>query len=362
MSLPPLDTITGALLVGTWASSLLYTAEVIQFMYYFRHFKNDDWRLKSLVAVAFTVDTVSWLGDCAAVYLYTITHAGDLAYLSKGNWAFPLYIMTTCIVAILAQSFLIARYWLFTRNTLLVVVMGVLAFSSFGGGFASGVILALFPGLEARSKVRATAPVWVSTQLSADFLIASALIWEFHKVTSTFIVSQRRITNALNRVIILTVQTGSATSVVALAALVTYRVQPDSNVDIGIMYNLGRVYMLSMLLNLNIRTSGRSGTSRGGSSRTPTGAPSSIVLAGLDTTVEDLGGIHVHRTAVVQIKDKPSNADFKSSSHLEGQMNYPRETYRRGSGKSFSDSSRPEAIKMSDNLKYAPQKESESLC
>ncbi|KAF8164515.1 hypothetical protein K438DRAFT_1984662 [Mycena galopus ATCC 62051] len=284
MSLPPLDTITGALLVGTWASSLLYTAEVIQLMYYFQHFKTDDWRLKSLVAVAFTVDTVSWLGDCAAVYLYTITHAGDLAYLSKGNWAFPLYIMTTCIVAILAQSFLIARYWLFTRNTLLVVVMGVLAFSSFGGGFASGVILALFPGLEARSNIRATAPVWVSTQLSADFLIALALIWEFHKVTSTFIVSQRR-----------------------------YLVQPDTNMDIGVMYNLGRVYMLSMLLNLNIRTSGKSGTSRGGSSRTPTEAPSSIVLAGLDATVEDLGGIHVHRTAVVQIKDKPSNEDFKSS-------------------------------------------------
>jgi hypothetical protein len=61
-------------------------------MYYFQHFKNDDWRLKvclalwdvlhlelplvqSLVAVAFTVDTVSWLGDCAAVYLVSVSFA-----------------------------------------------------------------------------------------------------------------------------------------------------------------------------------------------------------------------------------------------------------------------------------------------
>ncbi|KAF8190206.1 hypothetical protein K438DRAFT_919833 [Mycena galopus ATCC 62051] len=110
-SLPPLDSITGALLVGTWASSLLYTAEMLQAMCYFRSFKNDDWKLKTFVAVTFIIDTVSALGDYAAVYLYTITHAGDLAYLRTQNWAVPLYIVSTSCIAILVQSFLAFRYW-----------------------------------------------------------------------------------------------------------------------------------------------------------------------------------------------------------------------------------------------------------
>ncbi|KAJ7790720.1 hypothetical protein B0H13DRAFT_1936168 [Mycena leptocephala] len=105
-SLPPLDSITGELrfssppLVGTWASSrlatgqLLYTAEMLQAVYYFRNFKNDYWMLKMIVTVAFVIDTVPALGDYAAAYL-----------------AVPLYIISTSCVAILVQIFLAFRYW-----------------------------------------------------------------------------------------------------------------------------------------------------------------------------------------------------------------------------------------------------------
>ncbi|KAJ7829627.1 hypothetical protein B0H13DRAFT_2372447 [Mycena leptocephala] len=68
-SLPPLDSITGAPLVGTWASSLLYTAEMLQAVYYFRDLKKDNWKLKMIVTVAFVIATVSALGNYAAVYL-----------------------------------------------------------------------------------------------------------------------------------------------------------------------------------------------------------------------------------------------------------------------------------------------------
>ncbi|KAJ7223511.1 hypothetical protein GGX14DRAFT_540280, partial [Mycena pura] len=112
MTLSAIDTITGALLVGTWANSLLYAVEITQALYYFRHFQHDDWTLRTLVAVALFIDTVSTLGDYACVYLYTITHAGDPVYLIHGDlWPLPLHIFTTAIVAILVQSFLIRRYW-----------------------------------------------------------------------------------------------------------------------------------------------------------------------------------------------------------------------------------------------------------
>ncbi|KAJ6533068.1 hypothetical protein B0H19DRAFT_447505 [Mycena capillaripes] len=47
-------------------------AELIQVSYYFRHFKHDDWKLKTLVSVAFLIDTVSTVADYACVYLVSV--------------------------------------------------------------------------------------------------------------------------------------------------------------------------------------------------------------------------------------------------------------------------------------------------
>ncbi|KAJ7866776.1 hypothetical protein B0H14DRAFT_3442169 [Mycena olivaceomarginata] len=98
LSLPALDTLTGVILIGTWASSLLYSLEIIQGVYYFRHFEHDDWKFKTLVMVALVVDGLSFIGDYICVYEYTITHAGDLEYLVTVHWPLPLYGFTTGVL------------------------------------------------------------------------------------------------------------------------------------------------------------------------------------------------------------------------------------------------------------------------
>ncbi|KAJ6481949.1 hypothetical protein C8R45DRAFT_315534 [Mycena sanguinolenta] len=181
-----LDAITGALLIGTWASSLLYMAELLQAVYYFRSFKKDSWKLKSYVALVFTIDTISAIGDYACVYLYTITHAGDFVYLTKQNWAVPLYIISTNSVAILVQIFLVFRYWCFTKNTIIVCFMSILIVASFGGGFSSGLIIILFPAFKDRNKVRISGTVFIIAQVSADLVIAGALVRELRRAKSLF--------------------------------------------------------------------------------------------------------------------------------------------------------------------------------
>ncbi|KAF7343083.1 hypothetical protein MVEN_01738700 [Mycena venus] len=254
-SLPPLDSTTGAPLISTWASSLLYTAEMLQAVYYFRKFKDDDWRLKTLVTVAFVIDTVSVLADYAFVYLCTITHAGDLAYLSKANWANPLYIICTGCVAILVQSFLTFRYWRFTNNTIVVVLLSMLILVTFGATFTSGLEMILFPAYKDRTKVRVAGTVWLVTQVSVDLIIAGALVYEFQRAKSKFLNGRHRIRNTLNRLVVLTIQTGSATALIAVAGVITFLINVETNISTGILYSLGRVYVLSMLLNLNIRAS-----------------------------------------------------------------------------------------------------------
>ncbi|KAJ7834031.1 hypothetical protein B0H14DRAFT_3462295 [Mycena olivaceomarginata] len=76
-----LDIVLGPLLVGTWTNSVLYAVEVIQAAYYYRHFKQDNWMWKLLVSSV--IDSVSMIANYASVYLYTITHWGDLTYLQN---------------------------------------------------------------------------------------------------------------------------------------------------------------------------------------------------------------------------------------------------------------------------------------
>ncbi|KAJ6528920.1 hypothetical protein B0H19DRAFT_1194129 [Mycena capillaripes] len=254
MSLPALDTITGVLLIGTWANSLLYMAEIIQVQYYFTHFKHDDWKLKTFVWVAFSLDTVSVVADYAGAYLYTITYAGDPVYLSNGHWPIPVYLFTTAVIAVLVQSFLLVRYWRFTRNIPLTLLNCFFIFVAFGGSFAAGVVTAMFPALAQRQKDTIPATIWLVTEAMADLSIAAALLWQFKKAKPTFVKTR----SVLHRLMALTIQTGTVTATVALAALITFLLKKETNVCVGIAYTLGRLYVLSLLVNLNVRRSGRS--------------------------------------------------------------------------------------------------------
>ncbi|KAJ7666485.1 hypothetical protein B0H14DRAFT_3539399 [Mycena olivaceomarginata] len=254
MSLPALDTITGALLIGDLGKlpQFLYMAELMQARYYFRHFKHDDWKLKTFVSVAFLVDTVSTVGDYACVYLYTIKHAGDPVYLADQNWGIPLYLFTTAIIAILVQSFLVVRYW--WLNILVALLNCFLIIVAFGGSMTVGVIIAMFPAFRDRDKVKIPATIWLVTEAVADLSIAAAMLWELRKARPTLNESR----SVLDRLVALTIRTGTASATLAVAALIAFLLRDDNNVSVGIAYTLGRVYVLSMLANLNVRRSGRS--------------------------------------------------------------------------------------------------------
>ncbi|KAF7374089.1 hypothetical protein MSAN_00289900 [Mycena sanguinolenta] len=275
MSLPALDTVTGCLLVGTWASSLLYMVEIIQSSYYFRHFGKDNWKIKTLVIVVLLVDTLSIAGDYICVYLYTITHAGrsmnppslviadwmlagDLEYLANIHWPIPLYGFTTGVLALLVQTYLVVRYWRFAKNMLITVSLSFAIVVSFGSVFTCSLMLTLYTSLEDRSKFKIPALLWLVTEVAVDAGIASALLWEFRKAKGILILAETRTMSLLDRLAEVSIQSGAAAATLAGTALVSYFIKPESNVYTGLLYSLGRVYVITLLSNLNMRTSTRS--------------------------------------------------------------------------------------------------------
>ncbi|KAJ7327865.1 hypothetical protein DFH08DRAFT_967662 [Mycena albidolilacea] len=275
MPLPALDTITGALLIATWANSFLYMAELIQAMYYFRHFKHDDWKLKMFVSVA---------------VLYTITHAGDPVYLADQHWPLSLHLFTTAVIAILIQSFLVVRYWRLTRNILVTLLNSFLVIVALGGSFACAVILAMFPAFKDREKIKIPATIWLVTEAVVDLSIAAALLWQLRKIRPTLVETQ----SVLDRLVALTIQSGTATTTLAVAALIGFLWKEESNISTGFAYTLGRVYVLSMLANLNVWRSGRSASASGGGVSSPA-CPGTLTVPSFIVT-DDFGGSHFHHT------------------------------------------------------------------
>ncbi|KAJ7253149.1 hypothetical protein C8J57DRAFT_1519447 [Mycena rebaudengoi] len=299
-----LDIIIGALLIGTWVGTVLYMAELIQAVYYFRHFKHDDWKLKTRVTVALTIDTVSALANYACVYLYVITHTGDPVYLANQDWPMPLYLCATAIVAVLVQSFLLERYWRLTKNIIVTLFLGLLIIAACGGTLSTGVVVAWFPAVKDRAKVKIPGTIWVATQAAADLLIAAALLWEFRKVKTVF----KETRSLLNRLAARAIQTGTVSATIAVISLMVYLSNNESNVTAGIGFCIGHIYVLTMLSNLNFRRS-ESASSTGVSTGANTGTRGGTrVTLEFESGVTDRCGLRFHHSDVVI----DSNQDFSS--------------------------------------------------
>ncbi|KAF8166329.1 hypothetical protein K438DRAFT_1857463 [Mycena galopus ATCC 62051] len=294
MSLSGLDTITGALLIGTWTNCFLYMAELGQARYYFRHFKHDDWKLKTLVLVVFLVDTVSLVGDYACVYLYAITHAGDPVYLADQHWPIPLYLFTTAFIAVMVQSFLVLRYWWFTRNVFITLFNSFLIIVAFGGSLTCGVMIAIFPAFKEREKVKIPVTIWLVAEAVADLSIAAALLWQLKKARPILVETR----SVLDRLVALTIQSGTATATLAVATLIAFLLNDENNVSVGIAYTLGRVYVLCMLANLNVRRSGRSTTTS-----LENGGAAGLATLTIPSIATDDFGSHFHPTVDINLQE-----------------------------------------------------------
>ncbi|KAJ6460600.1 hypothetical protein C8R45DRAFT_1221041 [Mycena sanguinolenta] len=255
MPLPALDAVTGSLLIATWARYLLYMFEITQGFYYFQNFEEDNWKQKTLVTLALLVDTLSIVNGYISVYLYTITHAGNLEYLYSFHWPTPIYGFTTGVLAILVQAFLVFRYWRFTQHTLISLVLSVTIIVSFCSVFICNLMLTLHTSLLAdRAKLKILVAFWLVTEVAVDAGIALVLLWEFRKARGTLKETQ----SVLDRLTGVTIQSGAAAATIAGAALIAYFINPESNVPGAIFFLLGRVYVITLLSNLNIRKSAKS--------------------------------------------------------------------------------------------------------
>ncbi|KAJ7795435.1 hypothetical protein B0H13DRAFT_1934919 [Mycena leptocephala] len=267
------------------------------YLVYFRNFEQDNWKFKvfpspsaslspdqflqTLVTITLVVDTLGIVGDYICVYLYTITNAGNAEYLA--TYTGPSHCMASppaCLV-FWFKPFLSSDIGAFrsitanssTRKTLIalflsfaIIISSTVPPVQFGGLFASDTMTCSrctpWTPPWRTADVQDPVALWLVTEFAVDAGITLVLLWEFRKARG--ILTETRST--LDRLTAVTIQSGAAAATLAGAGLISYYINPESNVPVAVLYPLRRVYAITLLLNLNIRKSAKSFSTTGTSS------------------------------------------------------------------------------------------------
>ncbi|KAF9268422.1 hypothetical protein L218DRAFT_995141 [Marasmius fiardii PR-910] len=292
-----LDIFLGGVLGGSWANTMFFALELTGIYRYFSRYPNDPIYLKLMVALALILDTLGTVISSAAVYLYTVTHWGDVSYLAKQDWPIPAFSVLTGLSALLVQSFLIHRYYALSRNIIVSLFLLSLSIIGCSGTLLLAATIVQHPFVTERHLTKTPIIMWIVGGACADVCIAIALIIQLKRVKTAFKSTQ----SLIQRLTVSAIQTGSATSVVAVIALVVYFSNTESNVSTGIAFSFGRLYTISMLGNLNARASNSNDSDD--NSKDP-----AITLD------ETQNRIHVVRTAVVHTDDRSPNPGAAANS------------------------------------------------
>ncbi|KAJ7626114.1 hypothetical protein FB45DRAFT_1084982 [Roridomyces roridus] len=303
-----LDKVIGALMIGSWVNSILYVLEWVEVYRYYQIGSKDSIFSKLTVGAALAVDTVSVAANYGIVYGYCVTHLGEPSYIFFTNGALYLYVITTGVTAFITQTWLIFRCMRAcvhsTKQYIVSILMALTAGAALAGCIVTTFLIIKYPNAEERHRVINSVTLWLVASACVDVAVAMTLLWQLRTMTRTSAFQKTR--SVITRISRITLQTGTLTSLLAVLVLVTFLADKASNVTIMFGYILSRCYTLTLLYNLNLRSRivghGSDANSGGlpghGHGNRPQTRPYRTPCQ-----TESLGGIHVHRTAIVRIDE-----------------------------------------------------------
>jgi hypothetical protein len=270
--------VLGPLLIGTYLNSIMYALEGVAVIQYYS---------ASKLCTCFT---------CACVYLYTVTHWGDINFVNAQFWPSAVSLLLNGITGTIVHCFLIYRYWKMSQNHYVTSVLVLFMLAASGGSIAASVTLLLVPSTGNRNWVLLSALIWFTTAVATDVAITLALLWQFYQIKSSFKTSM----SLIHRLMASTIRTGTITSVVSVLVFLSFSRHIHHNEAVGFVSSLGRTYALTMLYNLNYRSSLRH-------------SPANYIGTHSLETGITMNGIHVNRTATVHYESSTDHGPLDLS-------------------------------------------------
>ncbi|KZP31742.1 hypothetical protein FIBSPDRAFT_849242 [Athelia psychrophila] len=240
----------GSILLGIMINISLLGVITAQVLTYFRRSRAESrsW-IHSFVASLFLANGLNCILPSVFLYEVLIARHGDPAALQKGTWTWNSEPALTAIIAGCVQLFYAWRIQVLTKYrsiTILVVLCALVAISS-------GVITSISSGRHPYfsdwpSKYHIEFGMWLGASLLADIVITGTLFSFLYKRRTGDIVMD----NMINRISIMTLQTGLLTSIVALADMFAVHSNAEG-IHLILNTPLSKLYTSSFMSMLNTR-------------------------------------------------------------------------------------------------------------
>ncbi|KAF8195309.1 hypothetical protein K438DRAFT_1827235 [Mycena galopus ATCC 62051] len=244
--------LTGPMVLGYMWSYFLYGILIVQLYMYTEMFPNDRGAIKTLVWTMFFFDTAFTIMMTAGAWDMLGSGWGDPSRLLQLNWSWGVMPLVSGVLSGMAQGFYIWRIWHLTKKLWLPIPIGLAVLAQLIGLWWFGiqwniglwhvaVLPPLSPGVT----------VWLAGSAVCDVLITMALtfvLWNRKKKTSFAATS-----GVLNRLIILSIETGALTSITATVEVILWLGWEEFNYHFTLFLCLGKLYSNVLVATLNCR-------------------------------------------------------------------------------------------------------------
>ncbi|KAH7912480.1 hypothetical protein BJ138DRAFT_1134694 [Hygrophoropsis aurantiaca] len=222
--------------------------QVVSYMSVYRH--NDRPWIVSYVLTLFAIVTIKVVFNIQYLYDALIIHFSDSSYLLGANWA-PLL---TGVISGVVQLFYAWRVHVIVQKKWLTVIIVLLSLIGGLSGIATAVCAIYIPIFTHFQRFKAAVTLWLGFSALSDVIIAALLVWHLQRRKTGF----KATDTIVNQIIRLTIQTGAATSVIALLDLIIFLADvgaPIKVLPLHLLFNslLATLYANSLMASLNAR-------------------------------------------------------------------------------------------------------------
>ncbi|KAF7316037.1 hypothetical protein MIND_00121400 [Mycena indigotica] len=248
---PNIGSIAASQLIGSLLNFCLYGVLAVQVYIWRLSFPSDKATIKWLVYLIFLVETVATALNGYDIYYWFAAGFGDILRFSKPHVS-PFYTpILGSVMALVVQTFFSWRIYIIKRQVWpLCIFILLISLLQAAGGLGGGISSYLSANEEHDHNRVIFVYLWLIGEAVADVLIAVTMTYLLLKAGQ----QQHRQTNDIvKRIVRLTVETNTASTVVAIISLILFYGTPNTTYFIAPTMVLAKLYANTLLVTFNNR-------------------------------------------------------------------------------------------------------------
>jgi len=249
-----------ALFFGFMIATILFGILLLESYRYFKSYKHDSISQKLLVTFLIGLDALHFALSIHVTYHYLLQSLGSLSEITRAVWSVKALGSVQIVLIWLVQCLYLIRIWSLTKAMLLlrklalpvILSLIVIGMIGIGAGLAFIIELDRIEYILDFASSRTRWVVYLATGITAAIDVAVAVI--MFLILRKSITGIKRTDGVISALIHFFFSTGLLSSLVTVAYIILFAVKPQTMLYLAMTFLNGRLYTISFLELLNIRS------------------------------------------------------------------------------------------------------------